>query len=234
LSASPDKSPPQPRLGPLASILLGVAALAGMAVLYVLLAQSGLVELISDKAGLRTAIDRLGAWGPAAIVALEALAIVASPLPSAPVALAAGALYGTAWGAVLTIAGAVLGAVVAFCIARCFGFEAIRRLNIAQKYLDILSQHHSQRWLMGAVFLSRLLPFVSFDAVSYFAGLTPLAFWRFALSTFTGVIPVAFALTYTGETMIGASADLVLAVIAGLVAMPFVAAGIRALWRAWR
>jgi len=70
--------------------------------------------------------------------------------------------------------------------------------------------------------------------VSYFAGLSPLAFWRFALSTFTGVIPVAFALTYTGETMIGASADLVLAVIAGLVAMPFVAAGIRALWRAWR
>jgi uncharacterized membrane protein YdjX (TVP38/TMEM64 family) len=52
------------------------------------------------------------------------------------------------------------------------------------------------------VFASRLVPFISFDVVSYAAGLTPLAFWRFAIATLAGVIPIAFVLTYFGEALI--------------------------------
>ena len=55
---------------------------------------------------------------------------------------------------------------------------------------------------MLIVFLSRLVPFVSFDAVSYVAGLTPLTFWRFAIATLAGVIPVSFALAYFGERLV--------------------------------
>jgi uncharacterized membrane protein YdjX (TVP38/TMEM64 family) len=197
-----------------------------------LLARSGLIDLLGDKAALRAAIDRFGVWGPVVVVALEAIAIVASPLPSAPVALAAGALYGTAWGALLIVIGAVLGALIAFVIARCLGFEAIKRWSMARKYLDVLAKDHSQLWLMGAVFVSRLLPFVSFDAVSYIAGLTPLSFWRFALATTAGIVPVTFLLTYAGETLVGVDAELAWAIVVALVAAPLVIAGVRALWRA--
>jgi uncharacterized membrane protein YdjX (TVP38/TMEM64 family) len=38
-----------------------------------------------------------------------------------------------------------------------------------------LSRERSQIWLMAVVFVSRLLPFISFDAISYAAGLTPQA-----------------------------------------------------------
>jgi len=233
LSVAPDPSPPShPPVG--RTVLAGVAVVLAVAALYVWLARSGLIDLIADKAALRAAFDRLSLWGPVTVVAMLAVAIVVSPLPSAPVAFAAGAIYGALWGTLLVVAGAVLGAVIAFLIARCLGFEVIRRWGVAQRYLELVSQDHSQRWLMGAVFVSRLMPFVSFDAVSYLAGLTPLAFWRFALATLTGIVPVSFLFAYAGESLAGVSTDLLLAVIAGLVALPLAAAGIHALWSARR
>jgi uncharacterized membrane protein YdjX (TVP38/TMEM64 family) len=54
---------------------------------------------------------------------------------------------------------------------------------------------------MTTVFISRLLPFVSFDLVSYAAGLTVLSFARFALATFTGILPASFLLAHFGSTL---------------------------------
>jgi uncharacterized membrane protein YdjX (TVP38/TMEM64 family) len=229
---APHKPLPRLESSVLPKIVFGIAVVVGAFGLYWLLARTGLIAVISDKAALRPVIERLGIWGPATIVALEAIAIVASPLPSAPVALVAGAVYGALLGTVLVVVGAVLGAVTAFVIARCLGFEVIKRWGAAERYLDALSRDHSQRWLMGAVLISRLLPFVSFDAVSYVAGLTPLAFWRFTLATLAGVVPVSFLLTFAGETLIEANANLVLVIIVGLVVLPFAAAAVHTLCRA--
>ncbi len=54
---------------------------------------------------------------------------------------------------------------------------------------------------MGIVFVSRLLPFISFDMVSYAAGVTALTFWRFALATLAGVIPSSFLLAHFGSEL---------------------------------
>ncbi len=54
---------------------------------------------------------------------------------------------------------------------------------------------------MWAVFASRLMPFVSFDLVSYAAGLSNLTFWRFALATLAGIIPASFLLAHFGGEM---------------------------------
>ena len=90
----------------LTTVAIGIAALVGIVVLYWVLSKSGLLHIISNQAALRAAIEKLGFWGPLALVALEALAIVLSPIPSAPVAIAAGAIYGPVWGAVLIVIGA--------------------------------------------------------------------------------------------------------------------------------
>ncbi|SFQ22659.1 hypothetical protein SAMN04488047_15510, partial [Tranquillimonas alkanivorans] len=50
----------------------------------------------------REALDRLvaeaGVFGPLLVVGLMTLAVVASPIPSAPIAMASGAAYGHLWG----------------------------------------------------------------------------------------------------------------------------------------
>jgi uncharacterized membrane protein YdjX (TVP38/TMEM64 family) len=49
------------------------------------------------------------------------------------------------------------------------------------------------------VFVSRLVPFISFDLVSYGARLTPLKVWRFALAALAGLIPASFLLAHFGD-----------------------------------
>ena len=52
---------------------------------------------------------------------------------------------------------------------------------------------------MCIVFVSRVLPFISFDIVSYAAGLTVLTFWRFALATLAGIASTSFFLAHFGN-----------------------------------
>lgn len=140
----------------------------------------------------------LGWLGPFAIISLMTLAVVLSPIPSAPIALAAGAVYGHTWGTVYVLAGAEAGSLIAFTIARLLGYK------VMQKWLGehlSFGRLGTQNMLMGMVFVSRLLPFISFDLVSYAAGLTKLSFWRFALATMAGIIPASFLLAHFGSEM---------------------------------
>ena len=152
-------------------------------------------------AGVQDAVGRLGPTGPLALIGLMVLAIVVSPIPSGPIAIAAGALYGTVWGGLLSMVGALLGALLAFCATRYLGFDAVQRSS--SPVLRALTTPRSRTALMGIVFLSRLVPFISFDLVSYAAGLTTLSFWQFALATWLGIIPICLALAAMGAGMVG-------------------------------
>ena len=65
----------------------------------------------------------------------------------------------------------------------------------------------TQNGLMAVVLGSRLLPFLSFDLVSYAAGLTPLTFPRFALATLIGIVPISFLLAHFGDEMTAADPE---------------------------
>jgi uncharacterized membrane protein YdjX (TVP38/TMEM64 family) len=73
-----------------------------------------------ERENLRDWIHAAGLLGPVLVVLLMMIAIVASPLPSAPIALAAGAAYGHTFGTLLVVLGAELGALAAFLLARPF------------------------------------------------------------------------------------------------------------------
>lgn len=179
--------------------LLLLAALAGaLALLYLQVKDSPWFVMLHDPAYLRDEVAELGWRGPLLLIALMTLAIVFSPLPSAPIALAAGMVYGHIWGTLYVVIGAELGALIAFGLTRWLGGERIRRWFGEKLSVGLFG---SQTRLMATVFLFRLLPFVSFDVVSYAAGLTPLTWWRFALATLAGVLPISFLLAHFGESL---------------------------------
>ncbi|MDQ3446048.1 MAG: TVP38/TMEM64 family protein [Pseudomonadota bacterium] len=175
--------------------------------IYWSLSQGGMLSMLTDEERLRDAIDRLGFWGPVTLIGLMVAAIVMSPIPSGPIALVAGAAYGPLWGTVYVVIGAETGALIAFWIARSLGYESCRLWPRACRLLDRLGRRRSQAWLMAIVFASRLVPFISFDVVSYAAGLTPLAFWRFALATLAGVVPISFLLVHFGEALVASDTE---------------------------
>lgn len=148
-----------------------------------------------DVERLEVLVARAGLWGPVLIVTLMTLAVVASPIPSAPIALAAGAAYGHLWGTVQVVIGAELGALIAFGLARVLGHDVLRRVFGDRVDAGLLG---SQTALTATVFASRLMPFVSFDMISYAAGLSRLHAWRFAFATLAGIIPASFLLAHFG------------------------------------
>ncbi|WP_207903863.1 hypothetical protein [Martelella mediterranea] len=93
----------------------------------VALALGPLADVIESFDGERISgwIEAAGIWGPVLIVSLMTIAIVATPIPSAPIALAAGAAYGHTLGTVYIVAGAELGALVAFGLARVLGRDVL-------------------------------------------------------------------------------------------------------------
>ncbi len=181
------------RTGILASI--AVLGLAGLGLWW--FAPSVLVgaQRLMDRETLEVLVARAGLWGPLLIIALMSVAVVASPIPSAPIALAAGAAYGHVWGTVQVVIGAELGALIAFALARVLGHDVLRRVFGASVDAGLLGSQNALTW---TVFASRLMPFVSFDIISYAAGLSRLHAWRFALATLAGIIPASFVLAHFG------------------------------------
>ena len=210
--------------------LLAVLVALALGLLYRVMDASGVLALILDGDKLRRTIADHGYWGPLEVIGLMSAAIVLNPIPSAPIALAPGAVFGHIWGTLYTVLGAQIGALIAFGIARMLGHEALRRLLGGRVSLGWLGPQNS---LMATVFLSRLLPFVSFDLASYGAGLTPLNAWRFALATLVGLIPASFLLAHFGGEMASAELDrALLAVLAlGVVTLIPIAVKGAAVWR---
>ncbi len=185
-------------------------------------AKVGLSLDFPDGTSLRAWFSELGTWGPATVIASMIVAILVSPIPSAPIALAAGAIYGHIWGTLYVLTGAEIGAITAFCISRFLGQDLLRKWFGEKLGRSLVG---SQNFLMASVFASRLMPFISFDIVSYAAGLTPLSFWRFALATFAGIIPASFVLAHVGSEMVADETDRMLtavAVLGALTALPFI------------
>src|SRR6056297_3193991 len=183
------------------SLLTGIAIL-GLALLGLwLYAPSVMAEArgLLEPERLEMLVARAGLWGPVVIVTLMTLAVVASPIPSAPIALAAGAAYGHVWGTVQVVIGAELGALIAFGLARVLGHDALRRVFGDRVDAGLLG---SQNALTAMIFASRLMPFVSFDMISYAAGLSRLHAWRFALATLAGIIPASFLLAHFGGEVV--------------------------------
>ncbi len=214
---------PANRIRPLWAAIIVLVLLGAHALLY----WTDTLAMITDRTALEGYVVQLGLLGPLTIIALLAVAIVLNPIPSAPIALAAGAVYGHVWGTVYVVIGAETGSIVAFSIARIVGYEVLRKWFGEQLSLGPLA---SQNTLMAIVFFSRLMPFISFDLVSYAAGLTPLGLWRFALATLAGIIPASFLLAHFGGELVSADASrtMVTVLLLGMITLIPIAA--RLIW----
>ena len=140
-----------------------------------------------------------GAFAPFVYMITMALAVIVSPIPSLPLDIAAGAFFGPFQGTVYSVIGALGGAVASFLLARYLGREFIERF--LSGHINFCTEC-SDRFLKKVVFLSRLLPVVSFDVVSYGAGLTKMSLKNFTGDTLFGMIPLTFVYNYFGSVIV--------------------------------
>ncbi|WP_299407544.1 TVP38/TMEM64 family protein [Acaryochloris sp. IP29b_bin.148] len=145
--------------------------------------------------GFQNLVGRIGPWGPIAYIGLLIISVVASQIPGAPLAIAAGALWGPLTAGIYTIIGGFLGALLAYGLGKYLGqsfFETFTGKKIT------LSPDLATNLMGWFIFISRLLPVLSFDLVSYGAGMAGLSFPIYAVATLVGMIPSTLLLTYMG------------------------------------
>jgi uncharacterized membrane protein YdjX (TVP38/TMEM64 family) len=150
-----------------------------------------------DIAGLRDYILSYGVWAPIASLFLMVVQALAAPLPSFIITFANGLAFGVFWGWALSLFGHVLAAAVCFWIARALGRVPVE--VIAGKAGLESADRWFARWGLYAVFVARLIPGISFDVISYAAGVTRMRFRSFLLATALGVLPQTFLYSYLGR-----------------------------------
>jgi len=168
-------------------------------VLAVLAVNRGLdLGFLLDPERLEAWLRAQGTLGPLLFMGLLALAVVVSPIPSVPLDIAGGLAFGPWLGTLYAATGALVGSVVSFAIARLLGRELIERF--LSGHINFCDQC-SDKLLTKAIFISRLIPGVSFDVVSYGAGLTKISLRRFSVATFVGMLPLTFLYVSSGAIL---------------------------------
>lgn len=152
--------------------------------------------------GVRSAADLLaqtGAWGPLVVLLLQSLQAVISPLPSWPITVAAGALYGPVLGTIYSAAGGMLGAIINFLLARRFAQPWVRR-RLGERWLDQAGRLGPVHFLILSLF-GRLIPVASFDLVAYVAGIGRISLPLFLAVAMAGQVPAFFAYAAFGNDL---------------------------------
>ncbi|MCL6612067.1 MAG: TVP38/TMEM64 family protein [Peptococcaceae bacterium] len=139
-----------------------------------------------------------GAWAVIISIAVMIIQTIATPVPLFLVAGANGFIFGVAWGIVITLVGALLGATVAFYLAR-----VIARDYFSQRLAKYMPQVEEMSKKSGAkvIFLARLVPILPSSVVSYAAGLSKVSFGAFFVASVFGKLPEIVIYTFLGHSL---------------------------------
>lgn len=142
-----------------------------------------------------------GIWAPVVSFLLMVLQSVAAPLPAFIITFANAGLFGWIKGAALSWTSAMAGATICFYIARFLGRDVVEKLipKAALEGTDRFFKNYGKY----AILIARLLPFISFDIVSYAAGLTSMSFLQFFIATGLGQLPATIIYSYIGGMLTG-------------------------------
>lgn len=205
---------------------------------YVLLSMTGLLltglilsvvhwgptlwPILSNQERFRTWIESYKSAAALVFVLVQCVQVVLFFIPGEVTQFAGGYIFGTWQGLLLSYLGITLGSVIAFLLARLFGYAALGLLidHETLRKFDRLVYGKSGFWPMFVLFL---LPGIPKDVLCYIAGLTPMHVVTFVLVSTLGRFPGVLLSCVLGEglaehnwTTLGLSAGITVGLL-GLV-----------------
>lgn len=160
---------------------------------------------------LRNFVESYGPYAVLISFLLMILQSIAAPLPAFLITFANANLFGWWQGAILSWVSSMVGAAICFFIARILGRDVVEKLTSKTgiKQIDDFFKKHGRM----SILIARLLPFISFDIVSYAAGLTSMSFGGFIVATGIGQLPATVIYSYVGGMLTGGAQMLVTALL---------------------
>jgi uncharacterized membrane protein YdjX (TVP38/TMEM64 family) len=206
----------RPRLHPLARLaILGLVVAATFAALALTGPLSGarVRGWIGGATGLRAAVVFLAVYA----------GLTAACFPGPVLAGASGLLFGTLEGTGLALGGAVLGAVIAFTLARYVAGDLVARAGGPRR--RALAAWVGRRGFRSVLY-ARIIPGAPYSVVNYAAGLAPVRLPAFAAATALGAAPRTFAYTALGGSLGDLSSPEALVAVGVIVAMALLGVGL--------
>ncbi len=144
-------------------------------------------------------IHELGFIGIFLFIAVMAIQGLLVPIPSEIVLLATGMIWGWALGGFLGIIGSMSAALLCFYVSRKGGRPLVKKFvgENAINMADELIQKHG----IKVIIISRLIPFISFDVISYASGLVDIDVKKYSIGTLIGSIFRAFFYSIWGALL---------------------------------
>lgn len=146
-------------------------------------------------------IDKYGKWAMLVSGLLMIFQSIAAPLPAFFITLTNANLFGWWQGCILSWVSSMMGAAMCFYIARILGRDVVEKICTKGALLSI--EEFFAKYGKRCILIARLLPFISFDIVSYAAGLTAMDFWGFFIATGIGQLPACIVYSYVGGMLTG-------------------------------
>lgn len=187
-------------------ILIGLILIAILIYMFVPSVNRGLNTIMKmfatgDFEVVKAFVASYGIYAAIVSFLLMVLQSIVAPLPAFLITFANANLFGWWKGAILSWSSAMVGAGLCFCIARILGRDVVEKLTSKSglKNIDDFFEKHGKM----SILIARLLPFISFDIVSYAAGLTSMSFLSFFVATGIGQLPATIVYSIVGGMLTG-------------------------------
>ena len=119
------------------------------------------------------------------------------------------------------------GAALCFYIAKFLGRNTAE--NLTSKFALDSVDDFFEKYGKHTILIARLLPFMSFDLISYAAGLTSMSFISFFIATGIGQLPATIVYSYVGGMLTG-GAKLMMTGLLTLFALSILIYVIKMVW----
>ena len=182
-------------------LLLLLFILVGLP-LYIYFCQHQIIEQFSSLEQVEAFFDEYKTQSIFVYLALQILQIIICVLPGQGLQFAAGYMYGFWMGYIWSLAGAMIGTVISYYLAKILGHDAMHMIFGEERIQELLVTFNSKK-AMILVFLFYLIPGLPKDICSYVAGLSEMKLKPFLIISLIGRSPAMM-----GSLLIGRLVDI--------------------------
>ncbi len=160
-----------------------------------------LFEFYANQKAIAQYVKDAGPYGPIVFIAMQALQVVAAPIPGEATGILGGYLFGTLPGLLYSTIGLTIGSCLGFALGRSLGLPFVRRFVKPETYhrFDFLTRAKGEL----IVFLLFLIPGFPKDILCYILGVSPIPFGTFLFVCAVGRIPGTWLLSMQGAQVRG-------------------------------
>lgn len=160
-----------------------------------------------NEARIETWVNQFGWIGPLVLVVCMVVQMFLLVIPSLALMVVAIVAYGPFWGSLIVFVSIYAASSTGYLIGRYFGPLIVEKLIGAKTEKKIGG--FIEDYGFWAVFVTRLNPILSNDAISFVAGILKMGYWKFIGATLLGILPLTLFIAILGETTDGLTTGLI-------------------------